>query len=501
MFSDLVLVLDCGSTNIRAVAVNPAGRLVCQVRRPNRAVPQPGGEPGWMVWDLEEIWDKLSQAVRKISTTVGPENIEAVILTTWGADGAPIRRDGTLTYPPISWQCPRTKKIAAEIVNQMPAWEIFKITGYQIISFNTLLRMIWLRQNAPQTLDEAYTWLMMPGLLVYRLTGKSHIEPTSASTMMAMDLGRREWSTQLLELAGLDADFFPEWSQPAEIVGQVTNQASEQCGLPKGIPVIAGGHDTQFALIGSGARPEEAILSSGTWEILGLRVNKFEPNCLGFEEGMLIEADAMPGLWNPQLLMMGSAVLEWIREKFFSDLRGHDYATMIKEASRIPPGAGGVTLLPSFVRDSGPTRKLGTYGTLLGLTLKTSRGHIYRAALEGLSFQLRHALQILAQATGFQPKGIRVVGGGSRNNLWNQIRADVTGLPVTVTVQREATVLGAALMAFVGIGRYRSFDEAQKSIHFDEQKFQPSDNHRLYEALFNRYTKVPVALQPFYSCY
>lgn len=499
MSSELVLVFDCGSTNLRVVAVSPTGEIVAQASRPNRAFPQPGGEPSWIIWDLERIWDNLSQATREVSATVRPENIRAVTITTWGADGAPVRRDGTLTYPPISWQCPRTLKIADEIVKQLSAWEIFQITGYQVFPFNTLLKLIWLRKNVPNALNEAYTWLMMPGLLAHRLTGEFHIEPTSASTMMAMDLGRRDWSASLLKLAGLDPSFFPKWSQPGEIVGCVTQKAGKECGLPSGIPVVAGGHDTQFAPIGSGARPQEVILSSGTWEILEVRVNSFNPNRVGFEEGLIIEADAQPGLWNPQMLMMGSAVLEWVRDKFFAELGSHGYDIMIKEATKIPPGTEGVTLVPSFVRASGPTRKFGTLGTLLGLTLQTSRGHVYRAALEGLSFQLREALRILTGATGFRAEGIRVIGGGSKNNLWNQIRADVTGLPVTVTAQKEATALGAAMMAFVGIDQYRSLEEAQKAIHFDEQRFNPSVDQELYETLFNRYTKLPLALRKFYQ--
>jgi len=495
---ELVLVLDCGSTNVRAVAVSPNGDLVAQASRPNQTAPQPGGKPGWLIWDLEELWGRLAQVAREVSTAVGPERIEAVTVTTWGADGAPVRRDGTATYPPIAWQCPRTQRTAAEIVERVSAWELFRVTGYQMTPFNTLLRMIWLRENAPGALDEAHTWLMMPGLLAHRLTGRFHIEPTSASTSMVMDLGRRDWSAPLLELAGLDPGFFPEWSQPGQVVGHVTRRAGEQCNLPPGTPVVAGGHDTQFALIGSGARPGEAVLSSGTWEILEVRVDEFKPNRFGFEEGIIIEADALPGWWNPQVLMMGSAVLEWIREALFADRRSRYHETMMAEAGRVPPGADGVTLVPSFFRESGPTRKFGTLGTVLGLSLQTGRAHLYRAALEGLSFQMRGALRVLRRATGVPVSGIRVVGGGSRNDLWNQIRADVTGLPVTVTVQKEATALGAAMVAFVGVGRYSSLDEARKAVRLGERSFQPGPDREAYEGLYERYAKVPALLKGFY---
>ncbi|HDO41687.1 MAG TPA: hypothetical protein ENH03_02165 [Candidatus Bathyarchaeota archaeon] len=137
-----VLVFDCGSTNLKAVAVDPTGNICAYARRPNSPHSQPDGEPGWLIWDLDEIWRKLCEVSREVSERVGAENIKAVTAITWGADGAPVKRDGNLAYPPISWQCPRTREIAQKITEQISAWEIFRITGYQIIPFNTLFRLI-----------------------------------------------------------------------------------------------------------------------------------------------------------------------------------------------------------------------------------------------------------------------------------------------------------------------------------------------------------------------
>jgi len=498
MSGELVLVIDCGSTNIKSVAVDAEGRIVTQANRSNQPYPQTDGKPGWLIWDLEEIWQKIAETSREVTGAVGSRNVGAVIVTTWGADGAPVKRDGTLTYPPISWQCPRAKKVVEDILQEISAWEIFQITGYQIISFNTLIKLVWLRRNAPKALEEAYTWLMMPGLIVHKLTGEFHIDPTSASTMMAMDLQKRDWSDSLLELAGLDRSFFPEWYEPSQIVGYITGEAEKKCGIKSGTPVVVGGHDTQFALIGSGAKSDEAILSSGTWEILSVRTDSFKPNRVGFEGGLIIEADVQAGKWNPQLLMIGSAVLEWVRERFFPEFEERIYEVMVREAEKVPPGAGGVTFIPTLVRESGPFRKYGSLGTILGLTLQTSRGQIYRAALEGLSFQLREALRILIEATEFHPTGIRVVGGGSKNTLWNQIRADVTGLPVAASLQKEATALGAAITALVGIDHYGSIEEARRRFFSEGDRFKPGGERGLYK-VYKRYMEALLKLKDFYK--
>jgi len=497
--NEIVLVFDCGATNLKVVAVNSEGKIAAWASLPNSPVPQKGGEAGWLIWDLEEIWRKLCLGARKVLKKIDPQCIKAVTVTTWGADGAPVRKDGSLTYPPISWQCPRTEETAKKIEEKISLWEIFRITGYQLTSFNTLLRLMWLRENAPEALNESYTWLMMPGLITYKLCGEFHIDPTSASTMMAMDLRKRDWSDQLLELADLDPSFFPQWIEPGEIVGYITEEAQRECGLPLNVPVVAGGHDTQFALFGSGARMDEAVLSSGTWEILGVRSNKFNPTKSAFENGLIFEADVQPGLWNPQLLMMGSGVLEWILDKVFPEVEDEKYDLMIKEAEKEPAGSDGVMFIPSFVKETGPTRRYGTLGTILGLTLRTSRGQLLRSALEGLSFQLRHALEILKAEISAELKGIRVVGGGSKNPLWNQIRADVTGLPIITTEQKEYTTLGAALMAFIGMGFYKSLEETRGYVFSEERRFEPSIKENVYKTLFEHYMNVLKSLKDCYQ--
>lgn len=501
MSNQVAIVIDCGSTNITVLAVDPTGKIIAGASRPNEALPQPSSPQGWMIWDLEALFGRISACCQELMPKLTKAEVKAVTVDTWGADGAPVRADGSLTYPVICWQDSRTEGLADSMGDRIPTWDLFQETGYQVIPFNSLLRLIWLRENAPQALEDADCFMMTPGLLSYLLCGERSMDPTAGGTMMAMDLGARDWSPRMLGLAGLDASFFPRWTEPGAVIGKVHAAGAAATGLPVGTPVIAAGHDTQFAAVGCGARPGEAVLSSGTWEILMLRHDRFSPTRFGFEEGLLYECDAEPGLWNPQLLMMGSGVLEWLRDGFFSDLkgRGDAYDVMIAEARKFAAGSDGVTLLPSFVASTGPTKKHGTKGSLLGLEITTERGQVYRAALEGLSFQLRHALEILCEATGFQAQGVRVVGGGSKNVLWNQIRADVTGLPITITEQKEATVLGAAMFALVGAGVFESVSQAQDAMSVGEVLVEPGADAAAYADLYAQYRTVPPALQGFYA--
>ena len=500
MKAPVSLVMDCGSTNLTVIAIDAKGRIEKGESMPNGTASQPAGPPSWRIWDLDDLWSKLCRASKAMCGRIAKDRLHAVTVTTWGADGTPVRPDGTLAYPIISWQCDRTKEMMPVVAKKVTPCKLFEKTGYQIIHFNSLLRLMWLRKHVPQALDPKNRWVAMPGLISMKLTGELSIDPTHASTGMMMDLGRRDWADDLLAVAGVDRSFFPRWVEPGEVIGKVTRRAAKETGLPEGLPVVAAGHDTQFAPIGSGAKPGDAILSTGTWEILMSPVSKFAPNRMGFTEGLIIEAGAVPGMWDPQMLMMGSGVLEWVRRYFYADVTKREtaYATMIADAEKAGPGAGGVMLVPSFVSGTGPTKKHNTLGTVLGLQVTTDRAQVYRAALEGLCFQLKDALRVLSAAAGFRGKGIRVVGGGSKNDLWNQLRADITGLPVTTIAQKEATALGAAIVAFVGAGVYGSIAEAQRGFKFGQTTFEPGRGRGVYEELFQKYLSVPKALRGFY---
>lgn len=501
MEQDVVIVIDCGSTNITVSAVDAAGNYIASASEPNAPGEQSAGKDTFYIWDVDTIWEKIGRTSREVCSRVRPEGIKAVTVTTFGADGTFVGANGEPVYPVISWQCTRTKETAEKITDMMNPREIYDITGYRIIRFNTLLRFLWLRDHAPDVFDRAEKWLMMAGLLSFKLSGEMSIDSTNAGTMMALDMKNRTWSEKMLALAGMDASWFPRWVEPGDTIGTVTAAASEATGFPAGTPVVTGGHDTQFALIGSGAGKNEAVLSSGTWEIALLRTGSFAPNDSGYENGLIFECDTVPGMWNPQLLMMGSGVLEWVRKQFFTaEGKAKDiYRIMISEAEEVRPDASRVFFNPSFVPGTGPLQKYNVPGGILGLNVMTSRGEVYRAALEGLAFQLRSALEVEEAATGFRPSGIRVVGGGAKNMLWNQIRADVTGLPVSITPQSEITALGAALFAWKGIGRFDSIEDARQHINFNEQIITPSNARDIYENKYEDFMKIPRALQTAYT--
>ncbi len=481
-----VLILDCGATNVKACLVDTSGKVIASHSIPNKTIPDPF-LAGGLIWDIDDIWKKLSNCSKKISNLAGDSEIIAVTVTTFGVDGAAVKKDGSLCYPVISWQCNRTEVVAKNINKYFePEW-LYRTTGLQSYHFNTLYKLIWLKENRPDVLQEMDYYLMMPSLILHRLTGEFVTDATMAGTSMLTDLKKRNFSDDILQKPGLTSSVFPALVEPGTVVGNITQKAARELGIKPGIPAIAAGHDTQFAILASGAGVNQPVLSSGTWEILMVRTQAEDLIIPPLNSGLTIELDAQSGLVNPGIQWVASGVLEWISRLFYSDLQGDKslYSVMIHEAGAIPPGCDGVFMVPELF----PGGFSGKPGNIGGLMHDTSRAHIYRAGLEALSFYLTYGLEKLQQAGNFQARDVICVGGGSKNQLWNQIRADVTGIPVKALDMKEATALGAAMVAFTGMGIHRNTEEAFSAVNRRYEVYKPSENRDVYKKLYNDFIK------------
>ncbi len=495
-----VLVLDCGAHSVRAILVDSQGNLLQAESRPN-APKRQFRDRDWLIWDTESIWKNLLLCARAVLGRSGRRSVAAVIATSFSDDGAPVDERGGLLYPVISWQCPRTVEIAESIDEIIPFATLYRITGEQIMRQHTLFRLLWLRRNAPGVLEKAHAYLMFPGILNYRLTGEMVNDPTTADSMMLLDIRRRDYSPQLLSATGFVRDFFGRMVEPGQVIGTLRPAIARGLGLEGRIPVVAAGHDTQFAVCGSGCESGEAVLSSGTWEILFLRSDSCLTGAAARRAGIKNECDAVRGLFNTGQQWLGSGALEWCIDLFRR--RGGErrdlYSQMIAAAERVPAGSHGVMVEPSLLPGSGISRRHGTAGTILGCTLQTTDAEIYRAFLEGLSFQLRTALEQLKRLAGFSPARLTVAGGGSRNHLWNRIRADVLGLPLRTTRQTENTVVGAAIFGLIGAGVYGDYKEALAEIDFGSRTVEPSGERGVYDDLYERFGRLGPSLEWFYA--
>lgn len=486
MTHDVVLVLDCGATNVRAIAVDSRGNRLAQATVANASAP--GAEnPDWHIWSLDAILQRFTDCCRQIMPQLQGSRIHALTVTTFGVDGALVDASGQLLYPVISWKCPRTLDEMAQVARYIDATQLQTLSGIGQFSFNTLYKLLWFKHHRPDLLERAHAWLFISSLINQRLTGEFTTDRTMAGTSQLLDVRSERFSDEILQRTGLRSDLFPRMVAAGEVVGTLLPAMAERLGIPAGIPVISTGHDTQFALFGSGARLEQPVLSSGTWEILMVRTPNVNTALLPAHDGSTCELDSCTGLFNPGLQWLASGVLEWVRELYWPQhARQAAYPHMMAEAAAVAPGCDGLYMNSALLaagRDAG----------WRGASLNTRRGHFYRSALESLSGQLSHNLSVLQTIGGFSADSLLLVGGGSRNSLWNQIKADMLGLPVRVLNNAETTVSGAAMFAWCGAGHFSSPERACADVELTYHEYLPGVQQAAYQEWRERMAGLTVA--------
>ncbi|MDG9996967.1 L-fuculokinase [Klebsiella oxytoca] len=472
MKNEVILVLDCGATNVRAIAVDRQGNIIARAATAN-ASDIAVENSAWHQWSLEAILQRFAECCRQIGDALSSCTVRGITVTTFGVDGALVDEQGKLLYPVISWKCPRTAAVMDNIGRFMPAQQLQQIAGVGAFGFNTLYKLIWLQENHPQLLEQAHAWLFISSLINQRLTGEFTTDITMAGTSQMLDIHQRDFSAQILQATGLPRRLFPRLVEAGQQIGTLQNDAAKMLGLPAGIPVISAGHDTQFALFGAGAELDEPVLSSGTWEILMVRSVQVNTPLLSHYAGSTCELDSQPGCYNPGMQWLASGVLEWVRQLLWTPET--PWRTLIEEARVIPAGSEGVRMQCDLLS----CRNAGWQG----VTLNTTRGHFYRAALEGLAEQLARNLQTLQKIGHFNASEVLLVGGGSRNALWNQIKANTLDMPVKVLDDAETTVAGAAMFGWYGVGEFHSPEQARAQVSYQYRYFYPQTEPELIEGV------------------
>jgi len=465
---DIVIVFDCGATNVRVIAINSKGEILASESDSNTVRPDPFYAT-YRIWDIKEIWEKMCLASKKVVSRIDASRIVGVTVTTFGVDGTLFDRTGRMLYPVISWQCERTNPIMANIDKYLPLNDLYRENGVLPFTFNTINKLIWFIEQKPEIVEKSHIFLFMPSIFSFLLTGEMVNDTTMAGTSMLTNLSKRGFSEDIINKINFPFEKIGTPVEAGTITGRITSKASSETSIPQGISVVATGHDTQFAIFGSGAERNQPVLSSGTWEILMVRAEGSRTGKEQLEMGITTELDARPGLYNIGNQWIASGILEWARRNLYGDIKDEVYELMISGAEKIPPGCNGVKVVPKFYEEL----KGKPGGQILGLTLESNRDEIYRAMLEALSERLVEGKRALENAGGFKTESILCVGGGSKNRLWNQLRADFTGVPLKIIDQKETTVLGASLFVQAACGNALSPEEARSAIDYKTEIIEP----------------------------
>lgn len=501
---DYLLGIDVGSTSMKALVYDLDGNVISQGSSPTESVANDPNHPNWQVYQPDQIWDGISIAIREAVSQIGSQDcINAAAVTGLGADAVPLDEKGGPVYPFINWICTRTTPQFERWVENVGLERTFQITGWQPFVWSTVLRFMWLMENEPEIAKQVSQWLIVEDFVNYKLTGVYSTDYTDASPTLLFDQRSLSWSDEMLGYAGLEKELLPTPQPSGTFIGEVTPEAAEKTGLKAGTPIFQGGHDYLLGALAAGAISSGTFLDvAGTWELVITQTADPKWTSQIQKLGLTVEAHSVPGMYCIWAGGTAASMLEWTKDQIGTEAlrraqseKGSVWSFLMEEAKNSPPGANGIFFLPHFNGTACPNLDPRSLGAFLGLNDSTKREDMVRAVVEGLNYAFLDMLKALELGAGQNAEKITAIGGGTRNAFWMQNKADVSGRPVLTLEIEEATALGAAMLAGVGVGVYRDLLEAVQRVHKPGQIFEPNNALvPLYSELLEIYRDIYPAL-------
>ena len=479
----LLLGLDIGTTHCKAGLFDPEGRLIGLASR-QTAVKRDADGSAW--FDPEEIWENTASAARQVIEESGAPRLGAVGIASMAESGLFIDPDsGSLRSAMIPWFDPAATPQAERLRAAGDPQERFRRAGIRPNFKCSLAKILWMR-GREGSLPAGAVWLSAADYIALRLTGCIATDASLAGRTYAFHLENREWDDEWLGQLGLGTGLFPPLLPSGAPLGEVLPGPGELSGLAHGIPVAICGHDHVVAAFAAGAvEPGSVFNSMGTAEAL---VGALPERPLGEKEyrsGLVYGPHVVPkrNYWMGGLSASGGSV-EWLRGLLGEPALNYDQLQALLE--KAAPGPTGILYFPYLSGSGSPHTDLHVRAAFVGLSTGHGRGDLLKALLEGTAYEVEFIRRAAEAGTGIAIERLKVSGGSTRNRAWMQIKADVSGCRLEVPAMPEATLLGAALLAGVGVGVFSGYQAVLTGLARAETEvyIPDADRQRAYRALY-----------------
>jgi xylulokinase len=500
----LLMGLDLGISTLKAAIFTPEGSLVGLESDEYMIIP----EGDKVEVDPEHYWTPVVRSIRRLLGKWGgdPARIAAVSVSSHTETVIPMTSDGRPVRPALVWMDNRSQPEADELSKVFGQKRILEISGQpDITPLWPVTKLRWLGKHEPDTVRRTAKFLLPEDYLLFRLSGRFASEPTMWSSSLLLDITSKKWSDELLAFGGICAEQLPALVLPGTAIGYVTTSCAQQTGLSSKTAVVAGGLDQTCAGVAVG-NIEPGIVSVSTGSVLALLATVNQP-IMDYSTRVPCHIHAVPERycllpWN----QTGGLAFKWFKDRFAGQVAVPKqesaqsiYDVLVAEAANVPPGSEGMVMLPHLEGAFFPEFDSHARGVFFGFTLAHSRAHFVRALLESLGFMIRRDLEGLTRL-GVTARELRVLGGGAKSRLGSQIEADTCGIPVVVPAQGEAAVLGAAILAAVGVGMYPNIASAVEVMVRGGEQMRPNAAHRaVYDRAYSLYVALYESVKHLYS--
>jgi len=492
-----VIGLDVGTTGVKSTVFGENAQVIGHAYREYNLI---GEDQGKFELDPRELWEKTRQVLAE-SAMGCSGRIDAISVTSFGESFVCLDENNTILCNTMIYMDKRGIEECGEYRQIYTDMEIFSQCGQFVDPMFAVYKLRWMRKHTPEILEKTKKICFIADFITYMLGADHKCDYSLAARSAMFNVFEKHWIDSAVEFSTLDPKALPEPVPGGSVVGEMSAEMATELGFAGGTKLIVGGHDQILAALGSGAyEPGDVANGMGTVDCI---TAVMPAEGLNLEALMQYNFPVVPFLDTDCYVtyafnMSGGCTVKWFRDTIAKDIaqQKNAYDLLNEEASRKPTG---VLVLPYFAGAGTPSMDGDTPATIAGLRLGTSRGKLFRAFLEGESYEMMVNIECL-EAVGITMKKVVTVGGGSNSDLWMQIRADIFGLPVYLPKIKEAGTLASAMLSYAGTGVYASLREAQKAMLAYDKHFEPDEaNNAEYKGHYEKYKKLYQAMKELYA--
>jgi len=464
-----LLGIDIGTSGTKTLICDDRGKVLATATAEH---PIASPKPGWSEQNPLDWWKSVCKATKAVlaKARVNPGDITGIGLS--GQMHGSVFLDGKSTQPlrpAILWNDQRTAEQCAHIESAVGGREkLIGLVANPALTGFTAPKILWVRENEPRVFGKTRKVLLPKDYIRLLMTGEYASEVSDASGTLLLDVAKRKWSSALMSRLKLEASLMPRLVESPDVTGQLTPAAAREMGLRAGIAVVGGAGDQAAGAVGNGIVTRGIVSATiGTSGVMFAHADRPTRDPLGRVHTM---CHAVPGKWCVFGCMLSAGgSFQWLRNTLGSDevarakkLRVNPYDLLIDEARAASPGGEGLFFMPYLTGERCPHPDPNARGGWIGITARTTRPMLIRAVLEGVTFGMRDALEIMRDMK-IDIAQVRASGGGARSAFWRQLQADIYDKPLVSTNAAEGPAYGVALLAGVGTGVWSSVEEACKA--------------------------------------
>lgn len=485
--------LDIGSGGCKCTIFNDNGNVSAYDFAEYKLIQ---GRYGYLELNPNSVWDAVQKVCLKAVSKHNGNKIKALCITSFGESAVLLDKRGKVLYNSMMYSDPRGEDQCQKIIKKLGKTQIMNRSGLSPHPMYSACKLMWLKDNEREIYDKIDTFLQYGDFILYKLSNEKFVDWSLASRSMLFNVINKNWDSFLLDGMGLDKKILPTTVKAGVPVATITKDAAELTGFPDGTILVLGGQDQVGAALGAGMlKKGQAVNGMGSVDCITPVFDKAIINDAMGDAGFACVPYVKENHYVTYAFnFSGGSLLRWYRDNFgledveIAKQKGISAFSVME--SKVPTDPTGMLVLPHWQGAATPYMDINSVGAIVGFNMNTDRYKVYRALMEGIAYEMKMNILSLNDA-GVNIDRLTACGGGSRSQVWLQMRADIFNLPIDVLEVEEAGTLGATILAGIACGLFKSIEDGVARLVKIKKTYNPNQkNHEIYMDYFEKYQKM-----------